>query len=344
MKLLSDDVLDALANRAEVADSSSVWPFESLSVLKSAGALGWSIPIEFGGSGKSTIELFRGHENIATACLTTAFILSQREAAIRHLLKGPAHLQQRYLPGLASGDDYATVGLSQLTTSRQHMKPSLTASRLDQGRYELHGEIPWVTGADQAKVIIVGATLDDGLQILVALPGDRQGVSYGETIELASLTGSRTSLVHCDRVMIEADDVLAGPVEKVLGAVGGGGLETSNLAVGMAEAATGYLEREAEKRTDLESVASHFRVTVDQTRTRLHALAQSPKDADAAMAIREECTMLALQATQTSLLMAKGAGFAKPHPVQRWTRQALFFLVWSCPRPVAAGVLSRLMA
>ena len=55
-----------------------------------------------------------------------------------------------------------------------------------------------------------------------------------------------------------------------------------------------------------------------------------------------QCTRLALRATQAALLAAKGTGFVAPHPAQRWARQALFFLVWSCPRPVAEGVLGDL--
>jgi len=44
-----------------------------------------------------------------------------------------------------------------------------------------------------------------------------------------------------------------------------------------------------------------------------------------------------------ALTVAKGTGFVAPHPVQRWVRQALFFLVWSCPRSVAEGLLLQLL-
>ena len=36
------------------------------------------------------------------------------------------------------------------------------------------------------------------------------------------------------------------------------------------------------------------------------------------------------------------AGFLATHPAQRWARQALFFLVWSCPRPALEGTLNYL--
>jgi alkylation response protein AidB-like acyl-CoA dehydrogenase len=64
---------------------------------------------------------------------------------------------------------------------------------------------------------------------------------------------------------------------------------------------------------------------------------------EAALKLRAGCTRLALQATQAALILSKGSGFVAPHPVQRWVRQALFFLVWSCPRPVASEVLDGLL-
>ncbi len=341
--MLSHEIQDLLLHAAEDADRDLNWPSDSMEALRKAGCLGWSVPTEYGGTALTTGDLFTGHEQIASACLTTSFILSQREAAIRRLALGPEHLRQRFLPGLATGELFATVGLSQLTTSRQHGAPALQAVPQSDGSYQLNGTIPWVTGADQADVIIVGATLEDKTQILFALPTGKPGVTFDAPVPLAASSGSRTCAVLCEHVMIESELLLAGPVEQVLGPVGGGGLETSNLALGLSEAATDYLEHEAEIRTDMNEVATHFRSCVDEIRSRLHKLAVSPKNSEATMKIRSECTLLAMRSSQMCLLVAKGAGFVVPHPAQRWSRQAMFFLVWSCPRPVAMGVVESLM-
>src|SRR5262249_4447533 len=116
-------ITDVLRAHAEAADRLADWPSASWEVLRTEGVLGWSVPPEFGGSGLGPVELLTGIEAIAAGCLTTAFILNQREAAVRWLLKGPALLQERYLPGTAKGEHFLTVGLSQLTTSRQHQGP-----------------------------------------------------------------------------------------------------------------------------------------------------------------------------------------------------------------------------
>lgn len=340
MNPLPPDLCDRLAAGADAADRLPDWP-SALADLRSNDILAGPVATEYGGRGWGPIELLRTAEAVATHCLTTAFILSQRDAAVRQLAKGPPHLRKRYLPGLATGELFLTVGLSQLTTSRLHRGPALRATPTAAG-YRLAGEAPWVTGADQADALVLGATLPDEQQILVVLPTDRPGVTVDPPLPLACLVGSRTSVVRCTDVEVERSLVLAGPADRVLGAGGGGGLETSNLALGLAAAAVAFLGAEAAARPELGSVAGRFRAAVESARGRLYAVATAPDPAEV-MAVRVACTRLALRSTQTALLIAKGAGFVVPHAAQRWAHQAQFFLVWSCPRPVAEGVLEDLL-
>ncbi|RMF36913.1 MAG: acyl-CoA dehydrogenase, partial [Planctomycetota bacterium] len=58
--------------------------------------------------------------------------------------------------------------------------------------------------------------------------------------------------------------------------------------------------------------------------------------------LRQRANSLVLRSTQAALTAAKGAGFVATHPTGRWAREALFFLVWSCPQPVAAANLCEL--
>jgi alkylation response protein AidB-like acyl-CoA dehydrogenase len=56
-------------------------------------------------------------------------------------------------------------------------------------------------------------------------------------------------------------------------------------------------------------------------------------------ALRKKANDLALKSTQAALAAAKGAGFASDHDVGRWCREAMFFLVWSCPQSVVQAHL-----
>jgi hypothetical protein len=46
-----------------------------------------------------------------------------------------------------------------------------------------------------------------------------------------------------------------------------------------------------------------------------------------------------LRAAQSYLAASKGAGFVSGHPAERAVREAMFFLVWSCPQPVVSAAL-----
>jgi butyryl-CoA dehydrogenase len=335
-----------LSRQAEQADRSTQWPIASWESLSRRGVLRRSIPARWSGLEWSPVAQLIGCETLAAHCLTTAFILSQREAAVRLLLKGPESLQERFLPRSAAGCDLLTVGLSQLTTSRQHGGPSLVAVPETGGCFRIDGVIPWVTAADRAIAIVAGATLADGTQILFTLSPDRDGVTVEPPMALAALAGSQTAQIRCERVLIEAEDLLAGPKPQVLGAGGGGGLDTSCLAIGLARAALDLLRPDANIRPEVREALSALEPVSTRLRESLHAAAAAalPAEPGRTLELRTDATLFALHATQTALLLAKGAGFISPHPAQRLARQALFFLVWSCPRPVADGVRGALLA
>jgi hypothetical protein len=62
-------------------------------------------------------------------------------------------------------------------------------------------------------------------------------------------------------------------------------------------------------------------------------------EAPPAPVLRARANALVLRATQAYLTARKGTGFLRSEPAQRWARQALFFLVWSCPTPIATAAL-----
>ena len=94
-----------------------------------ADVLGWTIPREYGGSERSPAEVLAGCIELARADLAPAFVLSQFQSAVVRLLAAPdAGFREWWLPRLAAGECFATVGISHLTTSRQHVAtPPVTA-------------------------------------------------------------------------------------------------------------------------------------------------------------------------------------------------------------------------
>ncbi len=325
------------------ADLAGSWPDSIWAILKDAGAPGWSLPESYGGTGLDRLSLVAANARVANGSLTAAFILSQHDAAVRRLLASPDRpIATYWLDAISKGDAFATVGLSQLTTSRRLGATALRAKSVGPGLIQLDGAMPWVTAAEKADVFVAGAVTEDGQQILFALPANRPGVTVRPAYDLAALGSSRTSEVGCDHVQIAESDLLAGPALNVMSgtsSTGTGGLETSALAMGQALAALEALEAEATAEPTLTDPAAALRAEWNTLWSQLMNTAQGLLDSQAPGAIRSQANDLVVRLTQAFLTARKGSGFLRTDPAQRWARQALFFLVWSCPRPVAQAAI-----
>src|SRR4051812_34394095 len=248
-----------LAERSIEMDCSGDWPAEQLRLCGEYGVYEWFVDPAWGGQGWNEEQLVRGYLALSAACVTTSFVLTQRTGACRRI-EGCQNetLKQRLLPVLASGQLFATVGISHLTTSRRHLgKPVLIAERAA-GGFRLNGMSPWVTGGAAADVITIAATLVENgeptdRQLLMAVPTDTTGLSVAERLPLIALTASSTGPVILDNAFVSNEWLIAGPAPNVMSSgLGGvtGSYETSTLAAGLTQASIDFLANEAARRPD----------------------------------------------------------------------------------------------
>ncbi|WP_339911042.1 acyl-CoA dehydrogenase family protein [Symmachiella dynata] len=338
-----EPLLKRLAETTGELDQQQIWPSEQLRWLDEAGVLGWTVPRTYGGSEISAAELVAGYEQLAAACLTTTFVLTQRNGAIQRIAGSDNEcVRDTLLPGLVHADIFATVGISHLTTSRQHVAKPVVSVRESAAGFVFEGFMPWVTGARAADYIVSGGTLEDGRQVLAAIKTDHPGVQPQDPVSLMALSASQTGAVKLNDVEVPSDMLIAGPVEQVMKQTSGGAgsFTTSALALGVSNAAVSSLANEASRRPDLTEVHEQFAVATTQLSEDLHAATRGEASAEhTAESLRRRANSLALRSTQAVLTATKGAGYVSGHPAERAVREAMFFLVWSCPQPVAAAAL-----
>ena len=329
-ELANNDQGKLTNSSGSVAGSENEWPIQQLELVRNFGVYHWFVPKALGGLGWSGREIVEGYVELASACLTTTFIITQRVAAIRRIcLSENVGLRSRLIPGLLSGNEPATVGISHLTTSRRHLQePVLKAAESNNG-FVINGFSPWVTGACGASNVVMGAELNDGRQILFVVPTDFPGVSVEPGFELVALTGSQTGPVKCVDVCVDDQFVLAGPIEQVLttgGTPSTGSFQTSALAIGLSQSAIDFIRRESEFRPDLKTNLKALEQQQNEIKDRLSKLAAGiPVCTNEEL--RTDANSLVLRATQSAMVAAKGTGYVKGHPVGRWCQEALFFLV-----------------
>jgi len=330
-----DPVLAAVAALASRTADEGPWRSGAFAALARHGVLAGFVPATAGGAGAPETELIATLTSVAERCLTTALALSQWAAAVRIMASGPVEAGRR-LPALARGSEFTTVGISQLTTSRQHVAAPALAAAVDHGGWRLDGLCPWVTGAEAAQTIVTGAVTADGRRMFFVVPTDADGLEIGPPLDMLALGGSRTAEVRFVGVRPEAAFAAAADGPRT------GGLGTSALALGATRAAIGIVQAEAAARPGLAPIAAGLAAEGERLGARLTVATTTgiePADRDR---LRADANRLVVRAAQAALTASKGAGFVRGHPAERLARESLFFLVWSCPQAVSGAVLCEL--
>ena len=254
-------------------------------------------------------------------------------------------IKAELLPKFISGELFTTVGISHLSTSRQHLrKPAVLAEPVS-GGYRLNGTIPWVTGGPAANWLLVGGVLESGEQLLTLIEPKEQDVVVGQYAKLMALTASHTGPVELNAVFVPHSQIVAGPTEQVMKSASGGtgSVTTSALAVGVASRAIRLLQTEASRRSDLDEIVEPLHSEYDRVNSEMMAFCRGETEIDgqsvSTESIRKAANSLVLRASQAYLAATKGAGFVAGHPAERTIREAMFFLVWSCPQPVLSAAM-----
>lgn len=187
--------------------------------LASRGWLGMTFPEKYGGGGFSHVERFVVIEELlAAGAPVAAHWVADRQAGPSLLKYGNDIQRERYLPGIARGDCYFAIGMSEPESGSDLASVRTRGDRVD-GGWELSGTKVWTSGAHHAHAFVVlartapldGANRHEGLsQFLVPL--DSPGI---EIRPIKLLTGAH----HFNEVVLTKTSV---PDDMVLGNIGDG--------------------------------------------------------------------------------------------------------------------------
>ena len=187
-----------------------------------------------------------------------------------------------------------------------------------------------------AELIVAGAALEDGGQILFLLEAQAGGVTIEPAMQLVSLRASLTSSIVLKDVVVGDQWLLRGPVEKALVR------RNKSLELGQTFLATGLclsaLDLIGEHRSEAaRDAGGRFAEQLETLREEIKELSRPGNEkaaAEASPRIRGACNELAVRMTHAGVALYKGTGLLVDHPAQRLAREAMFLLVWSCPNPV----------
>ncbi|MGQ4600608.1 acyl-CoA dehydrogenase family protein [Nocardia sp. R6R-6] len=187
--------------------------------LAARGWLGVTIPVEYGGQGRTYMERFViTEELLAAGAPVAAQWVADRQAAPALLQYGTEEQKLRFLPGIARGEISWAIGMSEPDSGSDLAGVRTKAIRTD-GGWRLNGTKVWTSGAHHAHAFFAlarSAPLDPqhrhaGLSQFIVLL-DSPGVQIRPIL---SMSGEH----HFNEVVL--DDVFV-PDDLVLGTIGSG--------------------------------------------------------------------------------------------------------------------------
>jgi len=181
-----------------------------------------TIPEEYGGLGLGYVERLIALDEIARVSVATAMMMQVGGLGIEPIIKfGSEEQKQKYLPGLASGEHYATVAVTE-PTGGSDPKGCRTTYKAQNGSYILNGRKCFITNSHIADVQVVMAVDDENPDAFSTFIVEKGMEGFKPTHE-----EHKVGMRGCNTGEIELKDCQV-PAENLLG------LEGKGLRVAMA--------------------------------------------------------------------------------------------------------------
>jgi alkylation response protein AidB-like acyl-CoA dehydrogenase len=131
------------------------WDAAFSAELGRRGLIGMAIPREYGGRGASPLERYIVIEELlAAGAPVAAHWIADRQAAPSLLAHGSEYQKQRYLPGIAKGQVYFGIGMSEPESGSDLASVKTSAKKVD-GGWEVTGTKIWTSGAHHCHAFFV---------------------------------------------------------------------------------------------------------------------------------------------------------------------------------------------
>jgi alkylation response protein AidB-like acyl-CoA dehydrogenase len=358
---------DRIAPRAAAIDESHEFPWDVVELYREHGIFGLFFEERFGGLGTGTLLSLITIEEISRVCATSGLILAVQELGSLGLeLAGTDEQQERYLPGLASGESLAAYALTE-SGSGSDSAAMRTTARRDGDDYILDGAKRFITNADVAHLYTVFAKTEPGAGhagiTAFLLEAGTPGFEVARLEPKLGITGSTTG-----ELVFEGCRV---PAANRLGAEGAGFKLAMRIldrsrpgvaaqALGIAQGATDYaLEYARTRETMGRAIAQHQLVgaKLAEMETRCEAarglLYRFGRMADdgvpddeltkASAMAKLFCSDTAMWVTTEAVQILGGYGYIKEYPVERMMRDAKITQIYEGTNEIQRLVIAREM-
>jgi alkylation response protein AidB-like acyl-CoA dehydrogenase len=223
------------------------YPDEIVDKMKGMGLFGITVPEEHGGLGLDLVSMSLVFEELSRAWMGVAGIIGSHSLSCRMIAHhGTEDQKQRWLPGLATGDERTGIGLTE-PDAGSDLQGIKTRAVRDGDHYVVSGQKMWITNARRATMLPMLVKTDPaatpphrGMSV-VLVETDRAGFTVTNDMGKLGYKGPETCELSLDDVRVPVDNLLGGVegtgLKQVLSGLEVGRVNIAARAVGIAQEA-----------------------------------------------------------------------------------------------------------
>jgi butyryl-CoA dehydrogenase len=345
-------------------DRTGEYGWSILEGLKKYDLTGAWIPKEYGGGGGGVLDLCLIIEQLSRSCggVGVAFAVNAL-GSFPIILGGTEDQKQKYLPGIARGDDLIAFGLSEKASGSDAGSLRTTAAR-DGDDWLINGEKKWNTNGGVASLFTTYALTNPerGMRGISAfmVERDRPGFRVGKREDTMGIRCVPVVELHYEDCRVPAENLLGGTegtgfknaMMTLDRARPGVAAQALGLAQGAYEWALRYIsERKQFGQTVLSFQAVQFMMA--DMATQIEAARQLVYNAARAIDAGEPninrlaamakvfATDTAMKVTTDVVQLFGGYGYCKDYPVEKYMRDAKITQIYEGTNQVQRLVIGR---
>jgi alkylation response protein AidB-like acyl-CoA dehydrogenase len=354
---------DKIAPLAADTDRTGEYSWPAFEALKSMELTALSYPVEYGGSGASTVDQAIVTEELAAACASTSLMFLISKLGMLPVLNfGSEEIKQSYLPRIATGASQASYCLSEADAGSDVASMTTRAVR-DGDDWIVNGTKTWITNAGISDLYTVFArTSEDRHTGITAFIAEADwGVHVDKLEHKLGIKGSPTGVVRFDDCRI--------PDSHRLGEVGEGfqvamhtldrsrptiGAQAVGIARGALDFAIGYMQerttfgRPIAQNQGLQWMVADAGTKIEAARTLVHKACAMVDDGDphgelsmtGAMA-KAYASDVAMDVTTDAVQLLGGYGYTNEFPVERMMRDAKITQIYEGTNQIQRIVIAK---
>jgi butyryl-CoA dehydrogenase len=343
-------------------DRTKAFPMEVLKQMGELGLMGMMVPIEYDGSGSDAVSYVSALSEIASACASTAVVMSVQNSIVCESLLhfGTDEQKERFLKPLAGGECIGAFAMTEPEAGSDPVSQQTTARR-DGDHYIIDGTKRFITSGNHARIALVTAKTDpskkhQGISTFVVTKGT-PGFKVGHSEDKMGLRASDTTDLIFEECRVPADQRLGEEGQGFQIAMRGldsGRIGIAAQSVGVAQAALDAAVNYTKTREQFGQSISKFQglrwmladMAVEVAAARQLMLAAAVlKDRgenytmQAAMA-KLFASEMVNRVTGTAIQLHGGYGYTKDYAVERYYRDVRVFTIYEGTSEIQRVVIS----